>query len=199
MSNLLSPESPLMGFLEKIADLLILNILWFFFSIPIVTIGTSTTAVYRVAFKLFQGENVAVFRTFWGEFKDSFKQTVLIWIPMLVILILLVFDLHLVVEVFLLSSTIKMFMISGLLFASFIWLGMFIYVFAVQAQFANTIKGTLRNSFIFMFSYLPHTIFMLAFDVLVVYLCFRFSPLFVFSAPILVNAFVLGRIFKKHM
>lgn len=45
-------DSPFMNFLNKVADIMILNILFIVFSIPIVTMGASFTAAYYMGFKM---------------------------------------------------------------------------------------------------------------------------------------------------
>ena len=46
--KLFNPDSRIMIFLSRVADLVILNILWLVCCIPVVTIGASTTAMYHV-------------------------------------------------------------------------------------------------------------------------------------------------------
>ena len=43
-------------FLGKVADFMFLNLLWIVCSIPIITIGASTTAMYSVMLKLVKNE-----------------------------------------------------------------------------------------------------------------------------------------------
>ena len=45
-------DSPLMNFLSKIADIMILNVLFLIFSIPFFTIGAAFSAAYYMGFKM---------------------------------------------------------------------------------------------------------------------------------------------------
>ena len=45
LSNIFNYDNPVWRFMGKFCDILLLNILWTLCSIPIVTIGASTTAV----------------------------------------------------------------------------------------------------------------------------------------------------------
>ena len=45
-------DNPVWRFIGKLGDLILLNILWIVCSIPVFTIGASTTAVYYVTLKL---------------------------------------------------------------------------------------------------------------------------------------------------
>jgi len=53
---------------------MVLNLLWCICSIPIFTIGASTTAVYYVTLKLVRDEEDGTFRSFFKSFKENFKQ-----------------------------------------------------------------------------------------------------------------------------
>ena len=45
-------DSPLLSFLQKIAWVFFLNIIFIITSLPVITIGASTTAMYAVYFKM---------------------------------------------------------------------------------------------------------------------------------------------------
>ena len=49
-------DSPLMNFLNKLCDIMILNILVLVFSLPIFTIGAAVTAGYYMSFKMVKNE-----------------------------------------------------------------------------------------------------------------------------------------------
>ena len=76
-------DSPLMQFLNKMADLLWLNILTFICCIPIVTIGASLTAMHYMALKMVRNEECYITRGFFKSFKENFRQATLIWLLLL--------------------------------------------------------------------------------------------------------------------
>ena len=49
MGRFFNYDSPLFSSINKIVDCVFLSLLWFVFSIPIVTMGASTSALYYVA------------------------------------------------------------------------------------------------------------------------------------------------------
>ena len=51
MNRLFSLDGKLFHILSRIADLILLNVLWLLSSLPIITIGASTTALYYVMLK----------------------------------------------------------------------------------------------------------------------------------------------------
>ena len=55
MNNLFNMDGPLFRFLSKVADLMILNLIFLISCIPIVTIGASITALSYVTLKMKDG------------------------------------------------------------------------------------------------------------------------------------------------
>ena len=79
-------------FIGKFWDVLIVNLLWFFLSIPIFTIGASTTAMYYVTLKLARDDDGYTIRSFFKSFKENFKQATIIWMIFLITGVVLGFD-----------------------------------------------------------------------------------------------------------
>ena len=73
-------DNVVMRALSKICDMVFLNVLWVICSIPIVTIGPSTTALYTVMLKIVRNEEGYIFRGFFKAFKENFKQSTVIWL-----------------------------------------------------------------------------------------------------------------------
>ena len=80
MSKLFRMDSPLMRFLTKIADLMVLNILFCVTSIPLITIGASWTALYSVTLKMVRDEEGSVSRSYFRSFRQNFRQATLLWL-----------------------------------------------------------------------------------------------------------------------
>ena len=74
LSGLIDLDNPLMRFLSKVADVLTLNLLFLVCSIPIFTIGASTTALYYCFFKMKDNEEGYLFKKFFKSFKENFRQ-----------------------------------------------------------------------------------------------------------------------------
>ena len=78
MRNMFNSDSSFSKIMNKIADWFILNILWIFCSIPIVTIGATTTALYSVNLKIINNEEGNLIKTFFKSFKENFKKSTII-------------------------------------------------------------------------------------------------------------------------
>ena len=94
LSGLFNYDNPVWRFIGKFWDVLILNVLWLVCSIPIVTIGASTTAMYYVTLKLARDEDGYTIRSFFKSFKENFRQATVIWLIFLAVVFLLGFDLY---------------------------------------------------------------------------------------------------------
>ena len=67
------------GFLGQ---LIALNLLWIVCSLPVITAGASTTALFYCTLKLHKDGDIRVIHDFFKSFKQNFKQSTLIWILM---------------------------------------------------------------------------------------------------------------------
>jgi len=72
-------NGPIYKISKIIYNLLVLNILWFVFSIAIITIGPATIALFYVSGKIIRGESYKLVRDFWKSFKLNFKQGIIIF------------------------------------------------------------------------------------------------------------------------
>ena len=74
--------------MERVWTLVVLNVLWVLCSLPVVTIGPSTAALYQVLGKVIQGEDSHTARKFFAAWRENFKCALLVWLPMLAVLVL---------------------------------------------------------------------------------------------------------------
>ena len=73
--------SPFYRFMNFVTNLILLNLLWIFTSLPIFTAGASTTAMYHVLLQYVNKQDDEVVKPYFRSFKRNFKQATLIWIP----------------------------------------------------------------------------------------------------------------------
>lgn len=156
-------------FLGKVADFMILNILWIVCSIPIITIGASTTAMYSVMLKLVKNEEGYIAKGFLKAFKDNLKQSTLIWLLYLIFGIVIAVDFRLLG---IMNPSIRTAIQVFLIFMSILLISMGIYGFALQARYENTVKNTLKNALILTVAKMPYTLLMLVITVAPVIITF---------------------------
>lgn len=58
--------------MSKLFDLMFVSILWVIFSMPVITMGPATVALYYVTVKVVRKERGYVFAEFWKSFKENF-------------------------------------------------------------------------------------------------------------------------------
>ena len=78
MAKLFNFESPVMQKLNKIVDLMILNVMMLVGCIPVFTIGAAITALYATVGRLDRDECCGVIRSFFEAFRSNFKQATII-------------------------------------------------------------------------------------------------------------------------
>lgn len=68
-------DSTLMTILNKAADMVVLSVLWCLCSLPVITLGASSSALYHTVVKVIRQNRGYAFATFKDSFKSSLKQT----------------------------------------------------------------------------------------------------------------------------
>jgi uncharacterized membrane protein YesL len=152
--NPFSINSPVIQFLAKVADMIILNILTLILSIPIVTIGAATTALHYAVDKVFAEEGTLL-KNYFHAFVTNFKQSTVYWL-----LILLFSGCSAVVLMFMeansFSAVTRILCLGCLVVCCFI----FVWIFALQAVFQNTVFAMFRSAVICALSWPVRTILM---------------------------------------
>ena len=142
--KLFNLDSPVMVFLSKVANLMILNVLTIICCIPIFTAGAAITALYYVTIKMARGDDPYIIKGYFKSFKENFKQATIIWLIMLVILAIIAVDWR--VTLVMMTGNSAKIMKTVLFIVSFLLLLTGLYIFPVLSRFDNTVKNTFRNA-----------------------------------------------------
>ncbi len=154
--KLFNLDSPVMVFLTKVANLMILNLLTLICSIPIITIGPAVTALYYVTIKMARGDDPYIVKSYFKSFKENFKQATIIWVVMLALIIVLVLDWEVVTLMMDGNAAKIMKIVLGVVTIFFVLTGL--YIFPVLSRFENTIRQTVKNAFLISIMSLPKSI-----------------------------------------
>lgn len=200
MGKLFNPDSPVMRFLARMADLMILNIIVTICCLPILTTGAAITAMNYVVLKMVRGEEGYIVKDFFKSFKMNFKQATIIWCIMLLFILIFIGDYWIVMfsgvsfpeglSVVLMAVAILLFVVST-------------YIFPVLARFDNTVKNTIKNGCIMSIMAVPKAILMavlIVAPVAVLYFTPQLIPLvilFGFSAPAYLSAMMYSGTLRK--
>lgn len=156
MDNLFRYDNKFFEILGKITDIVILNLLCIISCLPIVTIGPSIVAAYSVAMKMIKDEETYIVKEFIRSFKESFKISTTVWVIMLTIGGVLLFDLYM--SRLILNESISKVLQFIFTMISIIYIFMLTYVFPIISKFENTIKNTMINSALISIQNLPYTL-----------------------------------------
>lgn len=201
MRNLLNPDSPAMRFLTRIGYAMFLNALWFFCSIPLVTVGASTTALYSVMQKVVRDEEAGITRSFFRAFRDNFRQATVIWLLLAAFGAFLGFDAYILLH--LRTGSAGAFwtvLTAALAVLAVFWLVELLYVFPLLARFENTTPALMRNAVITGFHFLLVTVLVAAVHFVMGYLIiFVYTPLMFLGEGLcaLISAWLMNGIFLQ--
>lgn len=197
--RLFNYDSPFMQALNKVADLLWLNVLTLICCIPIVTIGASMTGMHFVALKMARNEECYIARDFFKSFKRNFRQATIIWLMMLAAFAILFCDFYIMGHT---EMSFSFVIRIGLMIIALMLLFVSKLVFPVLARFTNTVLRTIKNAFFIAILILPRTILMMVVSLLPAAILIFFPQIlpivlmFGFTGPAWVDAKLYSKVFK---
>ena len=205
MNGLFAPDSRFMRYLNRFADLMILNLLFLLTSIPIFTIGASLTALYSVCFHLGTDREGSTFRDYFAAFKENFRQATALFL--LLLLWLMGTGGAAVIFCFMAGWMHYLFVPFAVLFIVVVLVAS--YVFPLLSRFENQNTITLKNAALLSLGYLPRSIIigainlfpfvLLAVDLLA-FLKAGFAWLIIwFSAAAYCNCLLLKKVFAPSL
>lgn len=180
-----SYESPFSQLLLKFCYSCYLNLLWFICSIPIITLGASTTALYYVTLKIARGEEqTSLTRMFFRSFRENFRQSTVLWLILLAVGIFLAGDGYILYHLRATSvgavAVMWTLILALVIAAAVLYTIVLFYVFPLVASVSNTNLAMLKNSFFIGVRYLFCTILIFAIHFAMFFVVVRFfTPLIV--------------------
>lgn len=160
---------------SKLADLMILSVLWVVCSLPLVTIGASTAALYYSINKRFNLKIDGTASLFFHSFKDNLRQGIGLSVIYILFCGFIVFDITASVRGIAdikLPEWYKMFalvLILPVVFTVF-------YIFPYISRYSNTTKNCLINSFLLSAARMDHTFCLLLMNTVTLAGCVFFPP-----------------------
>ncbi len=214
-SSIFNIDGPLMRTLNRIADLVVLNIFWILFSLPIVTIGPSSAALYYVILKMHKNEENNVAKMFFKEFRKDFLKKFIAGIIVIVAGAILCADIYVITRFMndvssattdnLISMALKI--CIGILIIIYIFMASL--TFPLMAQFDNTVKQTIINSILigirFIYLVLPAAVILCIPVILFVFRTDIFIKTFMIwimlggSGPAYISTYLYKICFKPYM
>lgn len=198
MWKFFTAESPVGRVVSRLLDLVILNVLYILFCLPVFTIGAATSALYYCTARMADGTFVSPLRDFWKGFRENFKAVTPVSLAALAIVAALGVE-------FWMNwhgawggrLALGIYIVLAILFA--LVLLYCEWVFALQMRFENPRRVLLKNAALFTFRYLPSLLIIDAANL--VFLLLIFSDVAVWPVTFLcafsLPALLKGKYFSK--
>lgn len=156
MKEIFRLDGPLMRFLNTLGDMITLSILWLVCSLPVVTMGASTVALYTISME-YSEEGSMLIRRFLKAFRENLLKGSLAGLLFLGIAVLLFFDFRIIEGMVQGGGTLKI----AAVIVAFICAMVCVYTFPLLAYYEQTLTQTMKNALLIGLSNLPSTALLL--------------------------------------
>ena len=206
MNSIFSASSPLMRFLDKLADLMLLNLLFIVTSLPLVTLGASITALNDTAIKVVTDKYESVPTTYLRSFRSNLRQGTVLGLAS-VGMALVLYAWYVVVDNLAGSSLVRLALLALLIVVGYRVAGTLLFLFPYQATFEDSVGKVFTNARRMSARHPLSTFMVLVVAVLPFVVGFYYPQVFVwgivwvafgFSAIAFVNATVFVRVFQRY-
>jgi len=203
MREFFSLDGPFNKYGGFLADTLVLSLMWLLFSIPIVTIGAATSAMFYVSTRRIAEREGYITADFWLAFKANFKRATLLWLLLFVAGGIIALNIWLLTTEAINTEAVG---IMGLFIlpAQFIFglqlIFMSIYMFPITARFEMGFVQTIKSSFIMANRHFLTTVVCagLLFAVIIVGMATGFLILAAPGVYAMLSSYLIMRIFKRY-
>lgn len=150
-------KSRLLNFVNRLLDVLLLNIVWLVSCIPLVTIGAATTAAYSVTMQMLTDEEGYIVKSYIKAFKQNFKKSTILWLLNASGLYIVYLDWQIVTK----TETPSIVLLVISIISTVLITAAFLYVYPLTARYNNTVKNTILNSIQLCFKFFLRTLILL--------------------------------------
>lgn len=164
--------------LNKVTNLIVLNVVFIIGCLPIITIGASKAALYCVIDKMDKNEEGSILREYFMGFKKQFKKSSVVWIGYCIVVFLIVLNIYALIniqvgwmETFLMMATVLVFFTAS---------SAFIYIFILWTRGDTSVKKGLLDGSLLAIVNLPCTMLVLLVEFLPFVLVFFFTEFWLY-------------------
>jgi uncharacterized membrane protein YesL len=179
-------NSPFWRFMDTLVRFTELNLVYLLCCIPIVTIGTSSAALYSTLFQYDQHDDVPLVKEFFKRWKKEFKQSFPSWLIFLVLIAAVIFAITFWSQLPMKTGLSYIVLAMMVIFCVFLATTLE-WFFAIEARYSNKFWRTFQIAFQmpWMTSAILYTLALLAIDI-------AFATLAVFTHVIRIIAIFFG-------
>ena len=158
MRKIFSPDGALFRIVERLTNLVVLNLLYLLFCVPIFTIGPATAALHYVTLKYVANEEDRVWAPFIHSFKQNFKQGIAVGLGSTAVGVFLAFDMYWIYQMVNAGQTFDKVVLVLVSLACIVYLMMTAYIYPLLARYDNSTKQMFRTALILAIRHLPATL-----------------------------------------
>ena len=170
--------------LSALIDMIWAGFLWLLCSLPVLTIGASSTALYYVTVKRVRHERGSLTKSFFRCFRDNFRQATLLWLLLVLDVLIGLADIRILGSMGLQQSNPLYYVSRLLLLPAFL---LFPWLFAFLSRFDNSLVAILKYASFLAMRHLGATLLLAAEAALFLLIVWLIPPLL----PLLPGAFCL--------
>lgn len=206
MGKFFNPDSPLMRFMTKVADLMILNILFLVTCLPVFTIGAALTGLCAVTLKMVRDQEGAIVKSYFHAFRQNFRQATLLWLVVLALAVILLLDIRVLNAV---ATDWAMWLKFAVEAVGVLALAVAQYLFPLVAKFEATLGTHVKNACLLALAYLPKTalltgavigaVYLSLLNNLTISIALIFWPMLGFALLAFGNSGILAKIFDNFL
>lgn len=205
MKGMFDIDSPVMDVLNKIMNIVIINLCFLISCIPVITIGAAITAMYHVNLKMVRNEETYVFSLYWKAFKKNFMQSTICWLFIMAAGFVLFIDFWFIGNM---KGMIKNIFYAIMIIVIIVYSIGMLYIFPYIARFKDKLGICIKNALVIGGANIGYTITMLLITFASIAVTFydiqvMLRALFIwivggFSLVSFINSFFLRKVFDKY-
>lgn len=191
-------DGPIFNALTKIFNVMLLSIIWVIGCLPVVTIGTSTAALYYTTVKVIRKDNGYLLREFWRSYRENLKSGIPVTIIVLLLTILMCYNRFFMQHWEGTFGTIMEVVYTAVLI---IIVAVVMYLFPVLSRFKMKLYDLFKLTFYMAMKHLPTTLGLMVMFVLADFALY-YMPVLVVAVPgtvCLIDSFLLERVLHQYM
>lgn len=199
MNRIFGQDTVFFRGMNQVGNVIAVTLMWLVGCIPVVTIGTSTTAMYYTMVKSVRHGEGYVTREFLGAYKKNLKNGILLMLVFLLLTGVLAVDRIYVDQV---QTQAAAAMSLGYTLLLLIVAGLFIYIWPVVSRFTMGKWDCFRLALLMVFRHLPFTVVFLVLWILGICVVWLIPVPMIFVVPgacCYAESFLMEKLLRKYM
>ncbi len=158
MAGLFNPQAPFWRLIGKFADVLGLSVAWLFLSLPVVTAGAASAALYDATARCVLGPQSGPFLRFWTTFRRELKTSALATLLWGGVCALLIWAVWAVRGQIVFQGAAAVVLLAVWYAVLLVPVGALCWMFPLLSRFTFDVKGLIVTALRFTLGYFPRTV-----------------------------------------